>query len=180
MLVAAMEITGLTSDSREVRAGYLFAAFPGTKLDGRQFIEEAVKKGAVAILAPEGTTVNSKAVVVLGDKNPRRAFAKMAAAYFGKQMDVIVAVTGTNGKSSTVNFCRQMWQSMEHAAACLGTIGITANYTNGGGINRASNNRGASLTTPDPVTLHAEIAELEASGVTHLAIEASSQGLDQY
>jgi len=170
MLAAATEIRGLTSDSREVRAGYLFAAFPGTKQDGRLFIEEAIKKGAAAILAPEGTTVNSKTVVVLEDKNPRRSFAKMAAAYFGKQMDVIVAVTGTNGKSSTVNFCRQMWQSMEHAAACLGTIGITAP-----GINRAG-----SLTTPDPVTLHAEIAELEASGVTHLAIEASSQGLDQY
>ena len=175
MLAAAAEITGLTSDSREVRAGYLFAAFPGTKLDGRQYIEEAIKKGAVAILAPEGTVVNSKTVVVLEDKNPRRSFAKMAAAYFGKQMDVIVAVTGTNGKSSTVNFCRQMWQSMENAAACLGTIGITANYSNGGSINRPG-----SLTTPDPVTLHGEIAELEASGVTHLAIEASSQGLDQY
>ena len=174
-LAAATEITGLTSDSREVRAGYLFAAFPGTKQDGRLFIEEAIKKGAVAILAPEGTVINSKTVVVLEDKNPRRSFAKMAAAFFGKQMDVIVAVTGTNGKSSTVNFCRQMWQSMEHASACLGTIGIIANYTNGGGINRPG-----SLTTPDPVTLHSEIAELEASGVTHLAIEASSQGLDQY
>jgi UDP-N-acetylmuramoyl-L-alanyl-D-glutamate--2,6-diaminopimelate ligase len=169
-LAAATEITGLTSDSREVRAGYLFAAFPGLKQDGRQFIEEAVKKGAVAILAPEGTTVNSKTVVVLEDKNPRRSFAKMAGAFFGKQMDVIVAVTGTNGKSSTVNFCRQMWQSMEHAAACLGTLGIIAP-----GINRPG-----SLTTPDPVTLHGEIAELEASGVTHLAMEASSQGLDQY
>ncbi len=170
MLAAATEITGLTSDSREVRAGYLFAAFPGLKQDGRQFIEEAIKKGAAAILAPEGTVINSKTVVVLEDKNPRRSFAKMAAAFFGKQMDVIVAVTGTNGKSSTVNFCRQMWQSMEHAAACLGTIGIV-----GPGINRPG-----SLTTPDPVTLHSEIAELEASGVTHLAIEASSQGLDQY
>lgn len=170
MLAAAAEITGLTSDSREVRAGYLFAAFPGAKQDGRQYIEEAIKKGALAILAPEGTVINSKTVVVLEDKNPRHAFAKMAAAFFGKQMDVIVAVTGTNGKSSTVNFCRQMWQSMEHAAACLGTIGIMAP-----GINRPG-----TLTTPDPVTLHSEIAELEASGVTHLAIEASSDGLAQY
>jgi UDP-N-acetylmuramoyl-L-alanyl-D-glutamate--2,6-diaminopimelate ligase len=174
-LAAGTNVTGITSDSREVRAGFVFAAFPGTKQDGRLFIEEAVKRGAVAILAPEGTTVSAPNVVVLEDKNPRRSFAKMAAAFFGKQMDVIVAVTGTNGKSSTVNFCRQMWQSMEHAAACLGTIGIIANYTNGGGINRPG-----SLTTPDPVTLHSEIAELEASGVTHLALEASSQGLDQY
>ncbi len=170
-----VNITGLTSDSREVRAGYLFAAFAGKKQDGRLFIEEAVKNGAAAILAPEGTVINSKTAVLLEDKNPRRCFAKMAAAFFGKQMDVIVAVTGTNGKSSTVNFCRQMWQSMEHAAACLGTIGIVANFTDGTGISRPG-----SLTTPDPVTLHAEIAELEASGVTHLALEASSQGLDQY
>ncbi len=167
---AALDITGLTSDSREIRAGYLFAAFPGTKQDGRKFIEDAIKKGAVAVLAPEGTVINSKTVVLLEDKNPRRCFARMAAAFFGKQMDVIVAVTGTNGKSSTVNFCRQMWQSMEHAAACLGTLGIIAP-----GIHRPG-----SLTTPDPVTLHGEIAELEASGVTHLALEASSQGLDQY
>lgn len=167
---AAVEITGLTSDSREVRAGYLFAAFPGAKQDGRQFIDDAIKKGAVAILAPEGTSVSSKTVVVLEGKNPRRCFAKMAAAFYGKQMEVIVAVTGTNGKSSTVNFCRQMWHSMEHASACLGTLGIIAP-----GINRPG-----TLTTPDPVTLHSEIAELEASGVTHLALEASSDGLDQH
>ena len=164
------DIRGLTSDSREVRSGFLFAAFPGTKLDGRAFIEEAVKRGAVALLVPEGTEVKDVPVAVITAKNPRRVFARMAAAFFGKQMNVIAAVTGTNGKSSTVNFCRQMWQSMEHAAASLGTIGIVAP-----GINRPG-----SLTTPDPVTLHSEIAELEASGVTHLALEASSQGLDQY
>jgi UDP-N-acetylmuramoyl-L-alanyl-D-glutamate--2,6-diaminopimelate ligase len=167
---AAVEVNGLTSDSREVRAGYLFAAFSGTKQDGRQFIDDALKKGAAAILVQEGTEVPASAALVLTDKNPRRCFAKMAAAFYGKQMGVIVAVTGTNGKSSTVNFCRQMWQSMEHAAACLGTIGIIAP-----GINRPG-----ALTTPDPVTLHSEIAELEAAGVTHLALEASSQGLDQY
>ncbi|HYD18981.1 MAG TPA: UDP-N-acetylmuramoyl-L-alanyl-D-glutamate--2,6-diaminopimelate ligase, partial [Patescibacteria group bacterium] len=108
--------------------------------------------------------------VMVTDTNPRQRFAHMAATFFGRQMDTVVAVTGTNGKSSTVNFCRQIWQSMDHAAASLGTIGIIAP-----GINRAG-----SLTTPDPVTLHSEIAELEAAGVTHLAIEASSQGMDQY
>jgi len=175
ILAYGTNITGLTSDSREVRAGYLFAAFPGAKVDGREFIEQAIKKGAVAILAPEGAVIDNKNVVVIEDKNPRRSFAKMAGIFFGKQMDTIVAVTGTNGKSSTVNFCRQMWQSMEHAAASLGTIGIMANFANGGIINRPG-----TLTTPDPVTLHSEIAELEASGVTHLAIEASSDGLSQY
>ena len=164
-----VEITGLTSDSREVRAGYLFAAFPGTKQDGRAFIKDAVAKGAAAVLAPLGTEAIPGAIII-EDANPRQRFARMAAAFYGKQMDVVVAVTGTNGKSSTVNFCRQMWQAMEHAAASLGTIGIIAP-----GINRAG-----SLTTPDPVTLHAEIAELEASGVTHLALEASSQGMDQF
>ncbi|MBU6475396.1 MAG: UDP-N-acetylmuramoyl-L-alanyl-D-glutamate--2,6-diaminopimelate ligase [Alphaproteobacteria bacterium] len=172
---AKTEITGLTSDSRDVRAGYLFAAFPGTKLDGRKYIDEAVEKGASAVLAPAGTKAAAGNAVMIEAENPRRSFAKMAAAFYGRQVPVLVAVTGTNGKSSTVNFCRQMWQSMEHAAACLGTIGITANYA--GGVTMS---RPGLLTTPDPVTLHAEIAELEASGVTHLAIEASSQGLDQY
>ncbi len=173
--LAATDIAGMTSDSRDVKAGYLFAAFPGTKLDGRQYIDSAVQKGAVAILAPSGTKAPAGNAVLLEAGNPRRSFAKMAAAFYGRQVPVLAAVTGTNGKSSTVNFCRQIWQSMEHAAACLGTIGITANYA--GGITKS---RPGLLTTPDPVTLHAEIAELEASGVTHLAIEASSQGLDQY
>jgi UDP-N-acetylmuramoyl-L-alanyl-D-glutamate--2,6-diaminopimelate ligase len=167
---ASLEIRGLTADSREVRAGYLFAAFPGAKVDGRQFIADAVARGAVAVLVPEGTDAKDIKAVVVEDKNPRRRFSLMAANFYGKQMDVIVAVTGTNGKSSTVNFCRQIWQSMDNAAACLGTIGII-----GPGINRPG-----ILTTPDPVVLHSEIAELEASGVTHLAMEASSIGLDQF
>ncbi len=167
---ASLEIRGLTADSREVRTGYLFAAFPGAKADGRQFIADAVARGAAAVLAPEGTDVTGIKAVTVQDKNPRRRFSIMAANFYGKQMDVIAAVTGTNGKSSTVNFCRQIWQSMDNAAACLGTIGII-----GPGINRPG-----MLTTPDPVVLHSEIAELEASGVTHLAMEASSIGLDQY
>ena len=167
---STLEIRGLTSDSREVRTGYLFAAFPGAKQDGRQFIADAIARGAVAVLAPEGTDTKGLNAVIVEDKNPRRRFSLMAANFFGKQMDVVVAVTGTNGKSSTVNFCRQIWQSMDNAAACLGTIGII-----GPGINRPG-----LLTTPDPVVLHSEIAELEASGVTHLAMEASSIGLDQY
>ncbi len=172
---AQLNITGLTSDSRDVRAGYLFAAFPGAKLDGRQFIADAVKRGAVAVLVPEGTDTSGIDAVIIEDKNPRQRFARLAAAFFGKQVDHIVAVTGTNGKSSTVNFCRQIWQSMDHAAASLGTLGVIANFKEGNGVNRPG-----ALTTPDPVTLHAEIAELEASGVSHLALEASSQGMDQY
>jgi UDP-N-acetylmuramoyl-L-alanyl-D-glutamate--2,6-diaminopimelate ligase len=172
---ATLDIRGLTSDSREVRTGYLFAAFPGAKADGRQFITDAVARGAAAVLVPEGTDTKGINAVVVQDKKPRRRFSLMAANFFGKQMDMIVAVTGTNGKSSTVNFCRQIWQSMDNAAASLGTIGIVGNLKDGQGINRPG-----LLTTPDPVVLHSEIAELEASGVTHLAMEASSIGLDQY
>lgn len=172
---ANIEITGMTADSREVRAGYLFAAFPGTKMDGRNFIADAVARGAVAVLAPTGTVLSGVAAVLVEDENPRKRFARMAATFFGKQVDFIAAVTGTNGKSSTVNFCRQIWQSMDHAAASLGTIGIIADFGGGRGINRPG-----ALTTPDPMTLHAEIAELEAAGVSHLAVEASSQGMDQY
>ena len=168
------EISGITSDSREARPGFLFAAFPGSKQDGRAFIDAAIKAGAVAILAPRGTVLpDSKAILIESD-NPRRDFAKIAAVYYGQQPKMIAAVTGTNGKSSAVNLCRQMWQSMDHAAASLGTLGITANLKNGG-IDRPG-----TLTTPDPVTLHSELAELDAAGVTHLAMEASSQGLDQY
>lgn len=174
---AAIEIVGLTADSREVRPGFLFAAFPGAKQDGRQFIEQAIARGAVAVLAPKGTVLNDNAAVLIEDDNPRRCFARMAAAFFGRQSDVVVAVTGTNGKSSAVNFCRQIWRSMDHAAASLGTIGVTAHLK--GGID-AGINRPGTLTTPDPVVLHSEIAELEASGVTHLAMEASSMGLQNY
>lgn len=172
---ASLNITGLTSDSRDVRPGFLFAAFPGAKLDGRAYIGEAVRRGAVAVLAPPGTVLEGDAALLIEDDNPRRRFSHMAAAFFGRQPEVVVAVTGTNGKSSTVNFCRQIWQSMDHAAASLGTIGIEANVKSGIGIRRPG-----VLTTPDPVVLHSEIAELEASGVTHLAMEASSIGLDQY
>jgi UDP-N-acetylmuramoyl-L-alanyl-D-glutamate--2,6-diaminopimelate ligase len=165
------EITGLTADSREVRAGYLFAAFSGTKTDGRQFIEDAVKRGAVAVLTDAETMVEvPDSIVVIRDNNPRQAFAKMTGVFFGKQMDTIVAVTGTNGKSSTVNFCRQLWTVLGHPAACLGTLGMIS----------PTIHRAGALTTPDPVALHSDIAELEAAGVTHLALEASSQGMHQY
>jgi len=168
-----LEIIGLTADSIEVRNNYLFAAFAGLKYNGNDFIDDAIKNGAKVILIAIDSNIDLSAykdVIFIKVKNPRRAFSKIAANFFERQVEFIAAVTGTNGKSSIVNFCRQIWQSMEHSAACLGTLGITSK-----GINRQG-----SLTTPDPVTLHSEITELEASGVTHLAIEASSQGLDQY
>jgi UDP-N-acetylmuramoyl-L-alanyl-D-glutamate--2,6-diaminopimelate ligase len=173
-----LHITGLSADSREVRAGFVFAAFPGAKVDRRQFIADAVARGASAVLVPRGTDLSGAVnddVVVVEDDNPRRRFSLMAAKFYGHQMSTIAAVTGTNGKSSTVNFCRQIWQTMDHAAASLGTIGVEAAGGKIAGIKRPG-----LLTTPDPVVLHSEIAELEAAGVTHLAFEASSIGLHQH
>lgn len=165
------EILGLTQDSRQVKPGWLFAAVPGTRYDGRRFIGDAVMNGAVAVLAPSGTNIAAlaKDIALVTDKNPRRALAGMAARFYGQQPGVTVAVTGTNGKTSTVDFVRQLWTMMGEKAASLGTLGVR-----GADVDKAG-----SLTTPDPVALHAEMADLAAAGVTHLAMEASSHGLHQ-
>ncbi|MGE0719851.1 MAG: UDP-N-acetylmuramoyl-L-alanyl-D-glutamate--2,6-diaminopimelate ligase [Alphaproteobacteria bacterium] len=167
-----IEIRGLAADSRQVAPGYLFAALPGARDDGRRFIADAVARGAVAVLAPEGTTLPPEAAdaALVTDANPRRRLALMAAAFHGRQPEHVVAVTGTNGKTSTADFARQLWAASGMAAASLGTLGIRAP-----GFMRAG-----ALTTPDPVVLHAALADLADRGVTRLAIEASSHGLDQY
>ena len=164
-----VDVTGLTQDSRAVEPGFIFAAFSGSKSDGKSFIPDAIEKGAVAILTDKQVEGVVNIPVIISD-NPRQQFAKMIADFYQSQPEVIVAVTGTNGKTSTAHFTRQIWQKMNYAAASLGTIGITAP-----GVKKYG-----SLTTPDPVTLHEELAELEKSGVTHLALEGSSHGLDQY
>ena len=168
------DITGLTADSRAVEPGFLFAALPGTRVDGRDFIGQAIAKGARAILAPTGTVLPAAAtdVQLITDDRPRRQFARMAAAFYGKQPATIAAVTGTNGKTSTANFARQIWEKLGKSAASLGTLGIT-------GPGPGMEQYGA-LTTPDPVALHASLAELAEAGITHLAMEASSHGLDQH
>ena len=172
MAMEDLQVTGLTADSRGVRPGYLFAALPGTRVDGRQYIADAVARGAVAVLAPTGTRLppDIRGVRLITDDRPRRRFALMAAARFRRQPAVVAAVTGTNGKTSAVHFTRQIWERQGHAAASLGTLGITAPGRESGGA----------LTTPDPVALHAALDELAAAGVDHLAMEASSHGLDQY
>ena len=165
-------LSGLTLDSRKVRPGYLFAALSGARQDGAAFVADAVKKGAVAILAASDSVLPplDPGIVVLRDGNPRRRVALMAAAFAGLQPDVIAAVTGTNGKSSTVHFVRHLWTTMGFNAASVGTLGIVSpGLVRDGG-----------LTTPDPVQLHEDIAALAREGVTHLAIEASSHGLDQH
>lgn len=179
-----IDLTGLSPDSRALRAGFIFAALPGTTVvkstgkirDGRDFIDQAVAAGARAVLVPKGSTVPAhKDLLVIEADNARLALAKMAANLAEQQPATIVAVTGTNGKSSIVTFCRQMWQLMGISGASVGTIGITAGLKDGRVIDKPG-----ALTTPDPVTLHTALRELVSDGVTHVAMEASSQGLDQY
>jgi len=164
-------LAGLTADSRAVGPGFLFAALPGAKADGRAFIAEAVARGAVAVLAPIGTTwpPGVAPVPLLTAADPRRALALLAAAFHGAMPATLVAVTGTNGKTSTVDFLRQLWTFQGLRAASLGTLGLLA----------PGLPAGESLTTPDPVALHAMLARLARAGVTHAAMEASSHGLDQ-
>ena len=166
------KITGLTADSRAVKPGFLFAALPGVKSDGRTYIGQAIRNGAVAILAPSGTVLEPGTghVRLIESAEPRLALSQMAAEFYGRQPETIVAVTGTSGKTSTVQFTRQIWARLGHKAAALGTIGIVA----------PGFERYGALTTPDPIQLHADLAMLADSGVTHMAMEASSHGLDQF
>lgn len=165
-------IAGLALDSRKVKPGYLFAALAGVRQDGASFVTDAVSRGATAILTAPDVVLPpiDPAIIVLRDANPRRRLALMAAAFAGLQPATIAAVTGTNGKSSTVHFLRQIWAALGLRAASVGTLGILS----------PGLMRGAGLTTPDPVQLHEDLATLAREGVTHLAIEASSHGLDQH
>jgi UDP-N-acetylmuramyl-tripeptide synthetase/UDP-N-acetylmuramoyl-tripeptide--D-alanyl-D-alanine ligase len=163
-------ITGVTADSREVAPGTLFVALPGTRAKGTDFIPEAIEKGAAAVLAdlddelPAGLTVP-----VLRDPDPARRFARMLARFYAPQPKTVVAVTGTNGKTSVAAFVRQIWLAAGHEAASIGTVGVTT---------RAGNAYG-NMTTPDAATLHRTLHELAADGIDHVAMEASSHGLIQ-
>ncbi|ACI98053.1 UDP-N-acetylmuramoyl-L-alanyl-D-glutamate--2,6-diaminopimelate ligase [Rhodospirillum centenum] len=165
-------ITALTADSRKIVPGTLFAALPGTRHDGRDFIAQAVAAGASAVLAPKGTVLppGCEHVALIEDLNPRRRLALLAAAFYGAQPQRIAAVTGTNGKTSTAQFTRQIWSGLGHRSGAMGTLGLVAD-----GFPNIE-----TLTTPDPVELHRLLAELARGGVTHLAMEASSHGLDQF
>jgi UDP-N-acetylmuramoyl-L-alanyl-D-glutamate--2,6-diaminopimelate ligase len=164
----AVEVRGLAVDSRIVKPGDLFFALAGSKTDGARFIEAAIAAGAVAVAGdhrPEGARVP---FVVTA--NPRRALALAAARFFPRQPQTIAAVTGTSGKTSVAAFTRQIWQSFGHESASIGTIGLVSPKRTVYG----------SLTTPDPIALHRQLDEIARDGVTHLAFEASSHGLDQY
>ncbi|MCH9806861.1 MAG: UDP-N-acetylmuramoyl-L-alanyl-D-glutamate--2,6-diaminopimelate ligase [Alphaproteobacteria bacterium] len=167
-----IEIAGLTADSRKVQPGFIFAALPGVKVDGVRFVTGAVAAGAVSVLVSQDAQLPELGpdVVVLRSNNPRRDLALMAARFYRRQPATAVAVTGTSGKTSVVEFTRQILAANGLLAASVGTIGIV----------KPDGGRYGSLTTPDPVSLHHSLAELEGEGVTHVAFEASSHGLDQH
>lgn len=165
------EVTGLTADSRAVRPGFVFAALAGAKADGRAYIADALARGAAVVLAPEGTELPAGSdAVLLAAPQPRLTFARMAAAFHGRQPETVVAVTGTNGKTSTVQFAAQIWERLGEKAASLGTLGLIGPGLDGYG----------GMTTPDPVTLHKDLAAVAGAGIGRLAMEASSHGLEQF
>ena len=170
--VADMHFSGLTSDSRKVQPGFLFAALAGSKTDGARFVKDAVGRGAAAVLGmPElAGEVAALGVPFIADANPRLRLAMFAAQFYHAQPAVVAAVTGTKGKSSIVAFLREIWTRLGISAASLGTVGVVG----------PKGETPLSHTTPDPVEVHALLAQLKADGVDHLALEASSHGLDQY
>jgi UDP-N-acetylmuramoyl-L-alanyl-D-glutamate--2,6-diaminopimelate ligase len=164
------DILGLASHTSDVKAGYLFAALAGSRADGAHFIGDAVARGAAAVLVADAGSHPAPHVAVIADRNPRQRLARMAATFFAPQPKTIAAVTGTNGKTSVAVFTRQIWAHHGLRAASLGTIGIVTPE----GV------RHGSLTTPDPIVLHRELQALAATRIDHVALEASSHGLDQY
>ena len=162
-------VTGLAVDSRAVKPGDLFFALSGTKTDGAHFIDSAIAAGAIAVAGDHPPAGVCRVPFVI-TPNPRRALALAAARFYPRQPSTIAAVTGTSGKTSVAAFTRQIWQRLGHASASIGTIGLVSPKRTVYG----------SLTTPDPIALHRQLDEIAREGVTHLAFEASSHGLDQY
>ncbi|WP_299849659.1 UDP-N-acetylmuramoyl-L-alanyl-D-glutamate--2,6-diaminopimelate ligase [uncultured Roseovarius sp.] len=168
------DVTGLAVDSREVKDGFLFAALPGTRVHGGEFIKYALRMGAGAVLtdtdgarmAYEELAESEAALIVAED--PRQTLSYAAALWYGAQPEVMVAVTGTNGKTSVASFTRQIWAELGLDAINLGTTGVEGAYA-----------APLAHTTPEPITLHRVLAEADAAGVTHAAMEASSHGLAQ-
>jgi len=167
-------VTGISVDSRQVQPGTLFAAMPGSKVHGAEFIRYALRMGAVAVLTDaEGATLAADAlaqadVALVVTDAPREALSRAAALWYGAQPQTMIAVTGTNGKTSVSTFVRQIWIEMGLAAVNLGTTGVEGAWT-----------APLAHTTPEPITLHRTLADASANGITHAAMEASSHGLDQ-
>jgi len=161
------EVTGFAIDHRKVARGSVFGAFKGAVFSGEDFIGQAVDRGAVAVVA--GAEAEVPQVPHLSDPNPRRLFASLAAKFYAPYPDTVVAVTGTNGKTSTVEMTRQIWRMLGHRSASIGTLGVTT----------SDDQVKTGLTTPDIVIFLSNMAGLKRMGTSHVAYEASSHGLDQ-
>ncbi|MGU3315511.1 UDP-N-acetylmuramoyl-L-alanyl-D-glutamate--2,6-diaminopimelate ligase [Sphingomonas sp. M6A6_1c] len=161
-------VTGFAIDHRKVAPGTIFGAFQGARVNGEDYIAEAVRSGAIAVVTRPGVPVEGAVAIV--DDNPRERFARAAATFFAPFPEVAVAVTGTNGKTSTVEMTRQLWRMAGAHAASIGTLGVTT----------ADERVTTGLTTPDVVTFLSNVAGLAREGITHVAFEASSHGLVQY
>ena len=162
------EVTGFAIDHRKVAPGSVFGAFQGTMFNGEDFIGEAVDRGAVAVVARREAC--AERVPLLRDSEPRRLFAELAAKFYAPFPETVVAVTGTNGKTSTVEMARQIWRMSGHRSASIGTLGVTT----------SDDQVSTGLTTPDIVTFLNNMAGLKRMGISHVAYEASSHGLDQH
>jgi UDP-N-acetylmuramoyl-L-alanyl-D-glutamate--2,6-diaminopimelate ligase len=165
-----IDVVGVSSDSRHVRPGFVFVAIAGSKADGARYIADAVAKGAVAVVAGAEAEIENSTIPVLRAANARRALSRMASRFYAAQPETVVAVTGTSGKTSVAEFTRQIFTALGYKSASLGTIGL---IRPDGGVY-------GSLTTPDPIALHQTLSRLAQDGITHLAFEASSHGLDQH
>ncbi|MEH6403051.1 MAG: UDP-N-acetylmuramoyl-L-alanyl-D-glutamate--2,6-diaminopimelate ligase [Sneathiella sp.] len=164
------QVEGLTADSREVKPGFVFAALSGVVADGASYIKDAIENGAVAIVTDTSYDPIDCPIYCYQSENPRLTLATIASRFYDGAPEHILAVTGTNGKTSVAHFIRLIWQSLGLNSASLGTLGIISN----------ENASPLSYTTPDPVLLHKILSDMVSSGVTHAVIEASSHGLDQY
>ena len=167
---AAIDIAGLAADSRKVKPGFLFIAIAGAKADGAHFAKQAAASGAAAVVAEQRPEGLPPAVAFIQVDNARRALALAAAKFYPRQPQTIAAVTGTSGKTSVAAFTRQIWSTLGFRSASIGTVGVVS----------PKGERYGSLTTPDPVDLHRTLDQLAGEGITHLALEASSHGLDQH
>ncbi len=161
-------VTGFAIDHRKVAPGTIFGAFEGMRVNGEDFIDAAIAGGAIAVVARPGVAVTG--ALHIASDNPRARFAALAAQFFAPFPETAIAVTGTNGKTSTVEMTRQLWRMFGHHAASIGTLGVTT----------ANDSVTTGLTTPDIVTFLSNVGGLAREGVTHLAFEASSHGLSQY
>ncbi|UJM43615.1 UDP-N-acetylmuramoyl-L-alanyl-D-glutamate--2,6-diaminopimelate ligase [Bartonella henselae] len=167
--LSSMEITGISADSRQILPGYIFVALQGHQDDGKHYINDALKRGAQAIVTDCNVVLENLSVPLLRVLDARHSLAVAAARFYGSQPETVVAVTGTSGKTSVVSFLRQIWTKVGLCAASIGTLGVVSPKRNDYG----------SLTTPDPVFLQRLLSEIANEGVTHAALEASSHGLDQ-